>query len=141
MSKSILLSEKHGLNPTIPRCFVCGEDKNEIILAGLKGERIAKEMGHSDGQMPMSGICFDKTPCEKCQGYMKQGIIVISIRAGSDNDNPYRTGGWWVVKEDLFMRMRTIQNNALINNVLKRRVAFMDDQVCEQIGLKKQNKG
>ena len=38
MSKSIRLSDKHGVNPAIPKCFICGESKNEILLFGkLKG--------------------------------------------------------------------------------------------------------
>ena len=35
---SILLSPKHGVNPTIPVCFWCGREKNEVALMGyLKG--------------------------------------------------------------------------------------------------------
>ena len=28
----IKLSPKHGLNPTIPVCFWCGEERNEVAL-------------------------------------------------------------------------------------------------------------
>ena len=39
MSKSIRLSKEHGVNPTIPICFWCEKDKNEIAMLGkLKGE-------------------------------------------------------------------------------------------------------
>lgn len=34
---SIKLSSKHGVNPTIPVCFFCGEEKNEIALLGRIG--------------------------------------------------------------------------------------------------------
>ena len=34
MSKSIRLSPAHGVNPTIPICFWCGNEKNEIALMG-----------------------------------------------------------------------------------------------------------
>ena len=32
--KSIRLSKEHGVNPAIPICYFCGEEKNEIVLAG-----------------------------------------------------------------------------------------------------------
>ena len=42
MSRSIRISEKHGVNPTIPICFYCGEDKNEVALLGkLHGDKEA----------------------------------------------------------------------------------------------------
>ena len=39
MSKSIKLSEKYGVNPTIPVCFFCGIPKNEIALLGHIGDK------------------------------------------------------------------------------------------------------
>lgn len=34
----IKLSPKHGLNPTIPVCFWCGEERNEVALLGHIGD-------------------------------------------------------------------------------------------------------
>ena len=34
----IKLSPKHGLNPTIPVCFWCGEERNEVALLGHSGD-------------------------------------------------------------------------------------------------------
>lgn len=31
------LSPKYGVNPTIPVCFWCGEDKNEVIILQANG--------------------------------------------------------------------------------------------------------
>ena len=45
MSGRILLSEKHGLNPSIVACPYCGKGKNEIALTGLAGEEWAKKNG------------------------------------------------------------------------------------------------
>ena len=39
MSNSIKLSEKYGVNPTIPVCFFCGMPKNEIALLGHIGDK------------------------------------------------------------------------------------------------------
>ena len=60
MSKSIKISPKHGLNPSISTCFWCGKDKNEIILAG----RIK-----DDAEMPMHAV-FDYEPCVECKDNM-----------------------------------------------------------------------
>ena len=34
MENDILLSPKYGVNPTMPVCFWCGEDRGEIALLG-----------------------------------------------------------------------------------------------------------
>ena len=107
---SIRLSPKHGLNPAIPVCFFCGEDKNEIILAG----RLSK-----DAEAPRKAV-WDKQPCDKCKSYMKQGIILIEV---SDTDQDYRMGGFAVVKENAIRELFTPPS--LAEDVCKRRVAFV----------------
>ena len=67
-----IVSPKHGVNPAIPVCFYCTKEKNEIILSRV----------------------WDNTPCEQCQIYMKQGVILIQIRDRKIGENPYRMGGW-----------------------------------------------
>lgn len=118
----IKLSKKHGLNPAIPKCFYCGEDKNEIILAGRLPD---------DAEAP-HGAVWDTTPCEKCADCMRQGVILIEVRDGESGRNPYRAGGWVVVKEDAIRRM--IKEPAL-SEVLKNRVAFIESAVWKAIGL------
>ena len=44
----IKLSPKHGLNPTIPVCFWCGEERNEVALLG----RIGDGRKHEDFEAP-----------------------------------------------------------------------------------------
>jgi len=152
---SILLSQKHGLNPTIPRCFYCGEDKNEILLPGAKGDRLAKELGYSDGEMPMRGLVFDKEPCNKCKEWMRQGIILISVDKlkTTDPSNPYRTGKFMVIEDDAMRRILTVdleratpeqlpalqkmkrKNEELLTHILKARVYFIPDDTWEKIGL------
>lgn len=114
------LSEKHGVNCTIPHCFFCGEAKNELILAG--------RLPH-DAEAP-KGKVWDKNPCDKCKGHMEQGIILISVKNGEEGDNPYRTGGWVVIREEAFSR---IFNGC--DAAIKKRVAFVPDEVWDKIGL------
>jgi hypothetical protein len=133
---SIRIHKKHGVNPTMTQCFLCGESK-EILLVGSATKRF-KDAGvpvSDDGKMPMSIGAIDKEPCQKCEGYMKQGIILISTRDGEEgSDDPYRTGGWLVVKEDAVKRMG-LKSPALEERILKQRVCFIPDEAWDFFGL------
>ena len=96
MSRGIKVSEKHGLNPCIPICFWCGNEKNEVALLGkLTGDREA----------PMSAV-LDYEPCPDCKSIMDQGIVIIEAEPTSSRANipafhgSYPTGRWVVVKRD-----------------------------------------
>ena len=132
MSGSILLSKKHGVNPTIPVCPYCGKPKNEIILTGYAGEKWAKKNGHSDGQMPMYVIMQgDLEPCDECK---KNGITIIEAEADVEGEISV-TGKSWLLKEEAFLRIFDT-NNAVIKNALSKRVCFMDPTTTERIGLR-----
>ncbi len=122
---SIRLSKKHGVNPAIPKCYFCGGDKNEIILVG----KMKKDM-----EAP-KGMVWDKLPCDACAEYMRQGIIFISVdeEKSLDMDNPYRTGGWAVVKEKVIKEM--VSDEKLQEQILATRVAFIPDNAWEALGL------
>jgi len=155
---SIQLSAKHGVNPAIPKCFFCLKDKNELLLCG----RLPK-----DQEAPRNMI-WDMEPCDECKGYMEQGIIVISVKDGegaameaakAEHDrsqeftparkmkpfipNPYRTGGWWVMREEAIGRiLRALHRDdrqdaaeKLIKHVGRCRFLFLEDPTCDQIGL------
>jgi uracil DNA glycosylase len=126
MSQSIRLSEKHGVNPAIPLCFFCLKSKNELILAGKM---------KNDQEAPKNMV-WDKRPCTECEGWMKQGIILISVDESKteDNENPYRSGGWAVVKDDLIKRVLE-KSPELLEDILRKRVAFMPDEAWDIIGL------
>lgn len=77
MSGRIRLSRKNGLNPTIPICPYCGEDKNELILTGAAGDKMARKMGRPEGDMPMRTYFEgDYTPCDKCR---EKGVVVLVL--------------------------------------------------------------
>lgn len=80
MSRNIILSPKYGVNPTIPVCFWCGEQKPEIALMGRvyeKDSRTGKKLRGSDVEMPMSGVCLDIEPCPKCEEIFRQGVLLM----------------------------------------------------------------
>ena len=70
----IKISPKHGLNPTIPVCFWCGKQKNEIAL-----------MGRMTGDIEApKNMVLDYVPCEECQNHMAMGVAVLEA---SDHPN------------------------------------------------------
>ena len=81
-------------------------------------------------------MAFDKEPCDKCKGYMEQGIILISIdeeKSAGDMDNPYRTGGWAVVKEEAILRIGL--SPTLEQDILRRRMSYLTDETWDALGL------
>ena len=120
----IRISEKHGVNPCLVVCFFCNKDKNEIALLGkLKGD---VEGPHR--------ACLNMEPCDECKSFMKQGVILISCKDSDEGSkNPYKTGGWIVVKEEVIDRM--VSPKELAEVIKKKRVAFVPDEVWDALGL------
>ena len=109
MSKGIKISPKHGVNPTIPVCFFCGKEKNEIALLGKIGGR------GKDLEAPRHMV-LDYEPCDECKAQMEQGVslIVVTDTQPSDgrpairaqgNQEVYPTGGFLVIKPEAFSAM------------------------------------
>lgn len=109
MSKGIEVSPKHGLNPTIPVCFWCGKDKNEIALLGRIREKTKNRYGanvtkrDSDIEAPRRMV-IDYEPCDECKKMWDSGVAVIEVQETPINpDQPeiqkglYPTGRFAVV--------------------------------------------
>ena len=110
MSGSIRLSEKHGVNPSMGLCFFCGQENGEIILPGkMKG----------DVKAPRQAV-WNYDPCDECKKLMGMGVMVIEVRAGSDPENPYRTGRLTVIKVGAAQRIGI--------NTEKNRAVFMEEE-------------
>ena len=76
MSKGIEISPKHGLNPTIPVCFWCGKEKNEIALLGRIREKTKRG---SDIKAPRRMV-IDYEPCDECKDMWESGVAVIEVQ-------------------------------------------------------------
>lgn len=120
----IKLSEKHGVNPTIPVCFYCGKDKNEVILAGKMKD---------DVEAPKKAV-WDRVPCDECKKWMEQGIIIIIIDEDKteDMDNPFRTGQFAVVSDEAFTKSFSGEAAEL---AAKTRYCFIVIEAAEKAGL------
>jgi hypothetical protein len=123
---SIRLSEQHGVNPSMMQCFFCTEEFGVALLGKLK----------DDAEAPRK-ICFGpkSEPCPKCEKLMEMGVIFVSVKtedAEPNRDNPYRTGGWIVLKEEGVRRLPI--DDELKESILKSRFCFIPDDAWEMLG-------
>ena len=76
----VILSPKHGVNPSVARCVCCGKDYGVALLGKLK----------DDAEAPRE---IFQGLCDTCQGVVDQGgVLIIEVKDGETSDNPYRTG-------------------------------------------------
>ena len=74
MSKGIRVSEKHGVNPSITICPICGKETGIALLGKLKGDKEAPMRMLSD-------------PCDDCISKLgNDKIYILAI-----NDQEYGT--------------------------------------------------
>jgi hypothetical protein len=87
----IILSEKHGVNPTMGVCFWCGEHTGEIALLGKLP---------NDAEAPKETV-LNYEPCEKCQNAFNEGVLIIEVDHTADKppltDDHYPTGRFVVL--------------------------------------------
>ena len=77
---TIVLSPKHGVNPSILHCECCGKDYGLAMFGRLKGDVEAP-------RDVMQGFCDD------CKAVIDQGgVMIVEIKDGEKGPNPYRTG-------------------------------------------------
>lgn len=79
MSKNIRLSEKHGVNPSITVCPICGKETGIALLGKLKGDEEAPRKIIGD----ICDDCISKLGNDKIyilavndQGYSTKSIII-----------------------------------------------------------------
>lgn len=79
--KSIILSQKHGVNPSVTRCICCGKEYGVALLGKLNGDEEAPREIYQ-------GLC------NECQAVVDQGgVLIIEVREGEQGkSNPFRTG-------------------------------------------------
>ena len=115
----IRLHPKYGVNPTIPVCFFCGKEKNEVALLGAAYQ----------GEAPMRMV-IDKVPCDWCQENMTKGIVLVEVEG---QDEPRPTGGYWVIREEA---ARRILVGKVGEEILRKRLGFIDRETATKLGLR-----
>lgn len=126
MSKGeIRLSPKYGVNPSVMKCFYCGEAFGVALPGLLRGDREA----------PHSAV-WDMTPCDRCRDVMKEGILLVSIDP-EKSDPKEGIGGFWRtgrvvgLKEEAFTRI--IADEGLKKFGLKNRWMFISDEALDKL--------
>ena len=104
-------------------CFLCNKPKHLLLDRRLKNS------------LPQNAV-YDKEPCEDCLKWMEKGVIFIGVdeEKTTDAQNPYRSGEWFVLKDDAVKRMPF--NDEMREQVLKERVCFISSEVILKLGLK-----
>lgn len=88
-TKSIKLSPKHGVNPSILHCFICGKETGLALLGKLKG----------DAEAPKD-ISNPNELCDDCKKALETGKFVLEVKDNTNEDNPERTGRYVCIKKD-----------------------------------------
>ena len=129
---SIELSPKYGVNPTIPVCFWCGKEKNEIALMGRVRKRESRNTAYgtrstrvvdNDVEMPMRMV-LDYEPCDCCREAMEQGVHLVECSPYREDERPaftkddkgqhvYPTGKHVVMKPEAAQRLFNVDKSLL----------------------------
>jgi hypothetical protein len=118
---SIPLHPKHGLNPMVEICRLCGNETGSLLLLGNNCKTEAPRVG-----------AMQDSVCDKCADVMKVGIMFVEVRNGESGDNPYRTGNIWGLKEEAAERFII---EPMWTQVKKSRVCFIEQSTANQLGL------
>jgi len=114
-------------------CPVCGDlFDGELVLNSILTKKNAGEVKDLHGKT----IGYLEEPCESCQKYMKQGIIVIGIIEDKTDDktNPFRSGHFSVVKEGVLEKVFGKEN---IDSSY--RVVFLEEKIGLDLGIFKKS--
>lgn len=107
MANNITLSPKYGVNPTMPICFWCGEERGEVALMG----RIGDGRKHEDFEAPKYMV-LDYEPCDECKKNMALGFTVMeattapnSVTSVEIQRGVFPTGRFTVIKREAAVRI------------------------------------
>lgn len=126
------------LGVALTKCYYC-QQGSEIIINTKLTPSHKKYVEHH-----FHGKTMNMNPCSKCEELMRQGVILITIDDkksgagwnkpdGSDNwmPNPYRTGVWFVVRDEAVSRLFP----SMAEWAIKHRFMFIEHEAAEMIGL------
>lgn len=134
-----------ALGVALTKCYFCGGDNsillNKILVPEMKGK---VESCH--------GKIVDMTPCPSCEKMMKMGVILITFDPEKSEPgwnrpsphateeerrrfmpNPYRTGGFFVVRDEFIQRV--FQPDEIAGWALKNRWMFIEHEAAVRMNL------
>ncbi len=125
MAKSVRLSEKHGVNPSVLTCFVCGDSYGIALLGRLPGDAEApREMTH------------EKQWCDSCRTLADEndGVWLVRVRDGEKGRIPYRLGQVTMMRAEAVRRV-IHRPEGLADEIIRRRMAFVPDAAWVMLGI------
>lgn len=133
---NITLSKKHGVNPSMMKCFWCMEECTGIALLGkLK----------NDEEAPKEIIDWSYKPCSKCEKEMKKGIHLIGVSDTplvegqppigiSDGGEIYPDGSWSVARKEWVKGFLSDTENAdMVDSVMERGILCLETDILKQL--------
>lgn len=125
--------DKLGVAVVKEACRICGKSYDGPLILNT---RLSVPMADKVKALHGKTVGFMKEPCDECKEFMKQGIIVVGIDESKTDDksNPWRTGNFWVMKEEAIKRMLKDDVEDFRADVLKKRVMFIDIKIAAQMG-------
>lgn len=94
--KSINLSPKYGVNPSVLHCFICGKETGVALLGKLKGD---VESPHN--------ISDPNEICDDCKKELEKGKFILEIEDCFDKSRLKRTGRYVYIKKDKLPYIKT----------------------------------
>lgn len=126
----IMVSPKHGGNPSMRCCFWCGKPIDILLFGRLKpGTAKASMIRGPDAEAPHN-IITDYEPCDDCAELMSRGICFMEAEGDEKDVKP--TGRYWVLAEDAVKKLVT--SDALLARILEKRKAFITEEQARTIG-------
>jgi len=127
------MKNESDLGVALTRCFFCGES-DRILLSTRLTKKNAENVRAAHDKI------IDLEPRAKCADLMKRRIILLPFDPARSEPgwekgpipNPYRTGGFYVLKEEA---VRRIFSGPAIDWAVKSRWIFVEKEVVEQLGL------
>lgn len=83
----MILSKEHGVAPALTFCRICGKDTQELLLLGVRANKVMRDLyestdgkyGSKDGYKKYGhNKCPSNEPCDECKTYLEGGIIFMA---------------------------------------------------------------
>jgi hypothetical protein len=153
---SVRLSPRYGVNPSVTHCFFCQEAAGVALFGMYDGDKEAPRSCMLDmtpcskcqGFMQQGIIIIEvKDDAEmakvaEAQEKHKRAVEEFERTKSPFSQrrmlpfipNPYRSGGWWVVRDDMIRRLVT--EPTLRDHILRVRWTFLTQETAQLIGLR-----
>lgn len=140
---SIYLSEKHGVNPSVQKCFWCNKDIGVALFGRLPADRAEKMFGkeyardnlirNNTGEVEAPrAVVLSYEPCEGCEvwAHSKQGVFFVEVMP--DEQGELRpTGKFNCVREGAVKNM--LDPGPTLDDALRTRIVHMHTDDFRQI--------